>query len=190
MSNLPGLFIDIPRNPILAVGIPVAVGVVNGLATKKSNYSADSVWYKSLKKPSLNPPSSYYGIVWPVLYASMGWASHLTVKALDRTPPGLGRDTAKKALALYWAQLGLNALWSPLFFGAGNVGLALVNIGALTGTVGYWAATVKDVDDTAGLLAIPYLGWLLYATYLNGSIWWQNYGSSKFGKLKKDAKDL
>ncbi|KAJ1036077.1 hypothetical protein NDA18_000223 [Ustilago nuda] len=167
MSNLPGLLIDIPRNPILAVGIPVAVGVVNGLATK-----------------------SYYGIVWPLLYASMGWASHLTVKALDRTPPGLGRNAAKKALSLYWIQLGLNALWSPLFFGVGNVGLALVNIGALTGTVAYWAATVKDVDETAGLLAIPYVGWLAYATYLNASIWWQNYGSSKFGKLKKEAKDL
>lgn len=190
MSNLPGLLIDIPRNPILAVGIPIGVGMLNGFATKNSNYSADSVWYKSLKKPSLNPPSNYYGFVWPALYAAMGYASHLTVKSLDRTPPGLGRDTAKKAMALYWAQLGLNALWSPLFFGAGNVGLALVNITALTGTVGYWAATVKDVDERAGYLAIPYVGWMVYATYLNASIWWQNYGNSRFGKLKREAKDL
>lgn len=178
-----------PRNPIVAVGIPIGVGILSGFATKSSQYSADSIWYKSLKKPSLNPPSSYFGIVWPALYASMGYASHLTVKALDRTPPGLGRDTAKKALALYWAQLGLNALWSPVFFGTGNVGLALVNISALTGTVAYWAATVKEVDVNAGKLAIPYVGWLVYATYLNASIWWQNYGSNYFNKLVKKAKD-
>lgn len=43
----------------------------------------------------------------------MGYASHLTVKTLDRTPPGLGRDKVRLALGLYYAQLGLNMVWSP-----------------------------------------------------------------------------
>lgn len=50
----------------------------------------------------------------------MGTASHLTVKALDRTPPGLGRTRALNALKLYYLQLALNQVWTPLFFGAGE----------------------------------------------------------------------
>ncbi|EPQ27752.1 uncharacterized protein PFL1_04889 [Pseudozyma flocculosa PF-1] len=189
MANLPALLIDIPRNPILAVGLPIGIGAINGFATKGGKYSADSLWYKSLKKPSLNPPNNYYGIVWPALYAAMGYASHLTVKALDRTPPGFGRDLTKRAMQLYWVQLGLNAIWSPIFFGAGQVGLGLLNISALTGTVVAWANTVKEVDTNAGYLALPYVGWMVYATYLNASIWWQNYGSGYFNKLQNKAKD-
>ncbi|KAN0064155.1 hypothetical protein ACQY0O_003322 [Thecaphora frezii] len=189
MASLPGLLIDLPRNPIIAVGIPVGIGAINGFATKGGKYSPDSLWYKSLKKPSLNPPNSYYGIVWPVLYAAMGYASHLTVKALDRTPPGFGRDAAHRALALYYSQLALNSLWSPIFFGAGQVGLGLINISALTANVVYWGLSLRDVDATATKLSIPYAAWLVYATYLNASIWWQNYGSGYFKKLQNKAKD-
>jgi benzodiazapine receptor len=50
----------------------------------------------------------------------MGYASHLNVKALDRTPPGLGRTRAMRGMKLYYAQLFLNQIWTPLFFGAGE----------------------------------------------------------------------
>ncbi len=173
------------------MGIPVAVGVVNGFATQVVQLLGRLGVVQVAQEAQPEPAQQLLRHRLARAVRLDGWASHLTVKALDRTPPGLGRDTAKKALSLYWIQLGLNALWSPLFFGAGNVGLALVNIGALTGTVGYWAATVKDVDETAGLLAIPYVGWLAptppTSTPASGG---RTTATPMFGKLKKEAKDL
>ncbi|PWN51042.1 TspO/MBR-related protein [Violaceomyces palustris] len=189
-SNLPTLLIDLPRNPIFAVGLPVTVGVLNGFLTRKSQYGPESLWYKGLKKPSLNPPRHYFGIVWPALYVGMGYASHLTVKALDRTPPGFGRDKALHALTLYWAQLALNAAWSPVTFGFGQLGLGLVNLGALTGTIGYWIASLKEVDINAAYLMIPYAAWSVFATYLNASLWWNNSGRNFYNRLVNKAKDV
>lgn len=88
----------------------------------------------------------------------MGYASHLTVKALDRTPPGFGRRAAELSMTLYYSQLALNAVWTPLNFGVGQLALALVDIVALTGTVGYWCYSLRDVDTTASNLVLPYVG--------------------------------
>ncbi|UZJ51301.1 hypothetical protein CBS101457_000621 [Exobasidium rhododendri] len=170
--SLPPLFIDIPRNPILAVGIPVVLGSLTGYVTRTSSYSPDSAWYKSLAKPKWEPPRWAFGAVWPILYLSMGYASHLNVKALDRTPPGFGRARAMRGMKLYYAQLLLNQLWTPLFFGAGQLSAASANLLALTGTVAAWGLTLKDVDERAALLTIPYFAWTAYATALNGYIWW------------------
>jgi benzodiazapine receptor len=68
MASLPPLLVDIPRNPFLAVGIPVTLGVATGLLTRTSSNSPDSIWYKSLTKPSWDPPRWAFGIVWPLLY--------------------------------------------------------------------------------------------------------------------------
>lgn len=111
---------------------------------------------------SKTDPSSFPSLslsqVWPLLYASMGYASHLTVKALDRTPPGFGRRAAELSMTLYYSQLALNAIWTPLNFGVGQLALALVDIVALTGTVGYWCYSLRDVDTTASNLVLPYVG--------------------------------
>jgi benzodiazapine receptor len=56
------------------------------------------------------------------------------------------RQSADTALQLYYAQLALNLVWTPLFFGARQKELALANIVALTGTVG--AMTVSAVNPT------------------------------------------
>lgn len=100
--------------------LPLAPGSITGYVTRTSSHSPESLWYKSLGRPSWEPPRWAFGVVWPLLYLSMGYASHLTVKALDRTPPGLGRTRAFRGMKLYYAQLLLNQLWTPLFFGAGG----------------------------------------------------------------------
>lgn len=194
MANLPPLLVDLPRNPFLALGIPVAAGTFAGVVTRTSSRSPDSVWYKSLNRPTWEPPKWAFGVAWPILYVFMGTASHLTVKALHRTPPGLGRTRALTALKLYYAQLTLNQLWTPLFFGAGElyqtvagrgrcgwrrrewaaltrigpppppplsagqISAAFVTLTALTGTVATWGWTLKDVDERAAWLTVPYIG--------------------------------
>ena len=92
----------------MAVGLPMGLGFATGFLTRESKYGPKGAWYKSLQKPEYNPPRWAFGVVWPLLYASMGWSSHLIVKALDRTPPGFGRDRTRFALGLYWTQLALN----------------------------------------------------------------------------------
>ncbi|KAE8270469.1 hypothetical protein A4X09_0g1864 [Tilletia walkeri] len=189
MANLPALLIDIPRNPIFAVGLPVTLGIASGLFTRNGAYSPNSAWYKSLAKPAFQPPKWAFGVVWPLLYVSMGYASHLNVKALDQTLPGLGRDQAKYALALYYGQLALNMAWSPLFFVAGNVTAALGGILALDATVITWALNLRKTSKDAALLTIPYISWLALATALNASIWYQNGGKDSVNRLLGKAEE-
>ncbi|KDN53154.1 TspO/MBR-related protein [Tilletiaria anomala UBC 951] len=187
MPALPEILIHIPRNPAIAIGVPVGLGFATGFLTRNSKYGPQSIWYKSLQKPSGNPPNWSFGVVWPTLYVCMGWSSHLMVKALERTPPGFGRDRAHLALGLYWGQLALNKAWSAISFGTGNLGLALIDIVSLTGAVGYLIHVLQDVEPTASYFLAPYIAWLSYATYLNGSLWWNNFGKHQFANLRKKA---
>ncbi|PWN25840.1 TspO/MBR-related protein [Jaminaea rosea] len=177
MASLPPLLIDLPRNPLVAVGIPVGLGIGTGLLTRNGTYGPNSLWYKSLNKPRFDPPKWAFGVVWPTLYAAMGWSSHLLVKALDRTPSGLGRQRALRSLSLYYIQLALNQSWTPLNFGFGSLGFALLDITALTSTIFVWLDTARHVDERVLWLNLPYAIWSTYATYLNGSLWWQNGGA-------------
>ncbi|KAM0790096.1 hypothetical protein ACM66B_005424 [Microbotryomycetes sp. NB124-2] len=177
--ELPELCFKIARSPIAAVAFPLAIGNITGLFTKTSI----ATWYKHLRKPPGQPPSIAFPIVWTILYASMGWASHLLVKALDQSPPGTARrGLAGNAFSLYWLQYALNVIWTPLFFGAQKPWLSLIDISVLTPMTFALARDAFKVDETAGWLLAPYCGWLLYATYLNASIAWLNFGPKRSGK--------
>ena len=105
-----------------------------------------------LRKPSWTPPSQVFAPVWTVLYAQMAYSANRVARSSD---PG-----RRRALALWWLQLGLNAAWTPVFFGARRTGAAAVVVGALVPAVAATAATSARVDRPAGLLA-PYLACLV-----------------------------
>ncbi|GAA5966238.1 hypothetical protein JCM21900_000077 [Sporobolomyces salmonicolor] len=129
--ELPALFYVIPRNPAIAVGLPLAFGMASGFITKNSV----NTWYPTLKKPAGEPPRWAFPAAWTFLYCSMGLASHLIITNFDGALPGSAlKVTADLALKLYWGQLGLNMLWTPLFFGLHKMGLALADISLLTPT--------------------------------------------------------
>ncbi|KAK1925833.1 TspO/MBR-related protein [Papiliotrema laurentii] len=166
MSPLPEIFFDIARNPIFAVGLPIGLGAASGFITGQTSRSN---WFTTMSPPPGNPPKEVFGPVWTVLYGLMGYASHLTVRSFDAAITPQATAQADQALTLYYAQLGLNLLWTPLFFGAKQKEIALGNILALTGTV--LAMTVKmhglnTPFSTTWFLA-PYCAWLGYASYLN-----------------------
>ena len=71
---------------------------------------------------------------------------------------------------MYTIQLGLNLLYTPLFFGLHRPIEATADIVLLTGTVGYLASIWSKVDEVAAWGLVPYLGWLSFATYLSVSI--------------------
>jgi tryptophan-rich sensory protein len=148
----------------LSVTVPLAVGVLSGVATARGVQD----WYPTLVKPSFNPPAWVFGPVWTVLYIMMGLAAFLVWQK------GLATDLVRTALALFILQLVLNGLWSILFFGLRAPGWAFVEIVFLLGAilltlVSFWRVTVP-----AGILLVPYLAWVSFATVLNGSIWLLN----------------
>ena len=92
---------------LIAVALPVVVGGLSGFATARGV----STWYPTLVKPSFNPPAWVFGPVWTVLYIMMGVAAYLVWLR------GVDADCVGAALAVFVIQLGLNGLWSILFFG-------------------------------------------------------------------------
>ena len=123
-------------------------------------------YYRRLNKPSWAPPPSIFGPVWSVLYALIGTSAWLVARR--------GGSGSRTALGLWWAQLALNAAWTPIFFGARNRGLALVEI--LITWVAIVATTVAFFArrTAAGLLLLPYLAWVTFASALNYAIWRDN----------------
>lgn len=122
-------------------------------------------WYDDLAKPSWQPPKWIFAPVWTLLYigiAVAGWR-------LWEAGSGLG-------VALWAVQLGLNAVWSPLFFGARRIDLALVDVVALWAAVAATVVVAASVDGVATALLAPYLAWVSFATALNAAVWRLNRG--------------
>ena len=145
----------------LFVLLTLAVGAVAGLATA----SSVSTWYATLNKPAFNPPNGVFGRVWTLLYVLMAvsaWRVWRTA-APDRHRPA--------ALAAWAAQLALNFAWSFLFFGLRAPAVALVEIVALLAALIVTLVLSWRVDRLAGLLLVPYLAWVSFASLLNFEIW-------------------
>ena len=124
-------------------------------------------WYATLKKPSWNPPGWVFGPVWTLLYTLMAVAAWLVWRQG-------GLRAQRRPLSLFLAQLLFNALWTPLFFGLHQPGLAFADIVllwlALLGTV----ITFWKVRALAGALLLPYLAWVTFAAVLNFTLWQLN----------------
>ena len=123
--------------------------------------SPPGAWYAALAKPSWNPPAWIFGPAWTSLYTLMAIAAWLVWK----------RDGWRRPLALYFVQLLLNAMWTPLFFGAHQLGWALVEIVALWLAILLTLLNFHRVNRTAGWLLAPYLAWVAFATALNFTLW-------------------
>jgi tryptophan-rich sensory protein len=122
---------------------------------------ATSSWYQRIQKPTWTPPNKVFAPVWTTLYASMGIAASRVFQQVGlRTFP-----------MLFWClHMVLNVVWAPIFFGLQRFRLALwINIG-LIGSLGGIIPLFYKVDPTAGLLLLPYMAWLVYATKLNQAI--------------------
>lgn len=149
---------------VLIVLVCVSVGYLSGTVTRESI----TTWYPTLVKPVFNPPNWIFAPVWTLLYIMMGIAAGLVWTSDSEI------KTVKKALGFFATQLGLNALWSYLFFGLHNPLLALIEIVLLWLLIFETFNQFKKIDKLAGFLLIPYLAWVSFATILNASIWWLN----------------
>lgn len=139
-----------------------AAGVIGAMATT----DALKTWYPGLKKPSFNPPNAVFGPVWTLLYGLMGIALYL----VSQPNPG-NRRVVRLAQLVFGLQLGLNMLWSFLFFGRRSPLLALIEIVFLWLAIVLTVLAFAKVSRPAALLLLPYLFWTSFAAALNFSIW-------------------
>jgi len=126
----------------------------------------------TLRKPPGNPPASYFGPVWTILYCLM------TVAAWNVWRIGDGWSGATPAITIFLIQLVLNAVWSAIFFGLRSPRLTLAEIillwaAILASTISFWR-----ISAFSGALLVPYLAWVTDAAYLNAGIWHLNRAHS------------
>lgn len=147
---------------IISLALPQIAGGLGAFFTITSVQS----WYQTINKPSFNPPSWIFGPMWTLLYILMGIACYLIWKG--------EHPQKKQLLTLYFAQLFLNALWSPSFFGMESPILGLVVIIPMWILILVCIIQFRKASKLASGLMVPYLLWVSFATVLNFSIWWLN----------------
>lgn len=146
---------------IISLVIPSVIGLISGLLSLKGFKE-----FGMLNKPSFAPPGFLFGIVWPILYILMGISSYLIYNSNDYR--------SSCCLKIYLLNLFINFLWSPIFFGLGLRLFAFIWILLLDIVVIYMIICFYKVNKKAAYLQIPYLIWILFATYLNLSIYLLN----------------
>jgi tryptophan-rich sensory protein len=124
-------------------------------------------WYSNLVRPSFAPPNWLFGPVWTLLYWMMGISAGLVWTRKERF-------VVKGALALYGAQLLLNASWTLVFFGLHVPLAALIVIVALLVLIGLTMRAFFGIHRMAAWLLLPYLLWTAFATVLNAAYVWLN----------------
>jgi tryptophan-rich sensory protein len=158
-----------PATRLSLITIPVVVGI-GFLMGRVSNSGFGNGWFDALTKPHAMPPGWAFGVAWTILYIMLGIALALALAA--RSTPA-----RRTALVLFILQLVLNYSWSPLFFAAHQVTLALALIVVILALSVCAALVLRRVNGAAAMLMVPYLGWLCFATYLNFEIMRLNPGA-------------
>lgn len=137
---------------LLYILTPLIGGSIVGLIINKS------IDYNYLVNPPLSPPSYLFPIVWSILYLLIGTSYYIYRK---------NNNDDSLTIKLYYIQLILNYLWSIIFFTLKLRTLAVIWIIVLAITIIYLMIRFYKGERTSFYLLIPYILWVLFATYLN-----------------------
>lgn len=144
------LEVDNLINKKLSIFIFVTLALV--LGSFASSNTTDDIWYKGLEKSSLNPPGYVFGIVWPILYLFMSIAAYRVYESISK---------------IFFVQLFFNTIWSWLFFAFHLPLIALFDILILIFLNIRILFLLNKEDKLSTFLYLPYLIWLIFASYLN-----------------------
>jgi tryptophan-rich sensory protein len=140
-----------------------AIVLLGFLSGRMSNSGWGNRWFAALSKPDIVPPGWVFGLAWSILYVMIGIAVAMILNARGARGRGV-------ALGLFGTQLILNLMWTPLFFAAHKVTLALfVIVAVLLVTIATTFAFAK-IRKTAAWLLVPYMVWLSFASILTFQI--------------------
>jgi tryptophan-rich sensory protein len=142
----------------LVVLSPIVLGFLVGRNT-------DMSFVKKLNRPPWQPPAWLFGPVWTVLYVMMGIASFLVLRTGDT-------KAVRVALCVYALQLSVNLLWPAIF--AKSIFASLIVISMLLGLIFVTVVLFYKINRVAGLLLLPYLLWVLFATVLTATLYKMN----------------
>lgn len=149
---------------IIALIVPIGIGIGSRFLTM----DAVNGWFLTLNKPSFNPPNSIFAPVWTVLYLLMGLAFFFVWKSYEPA------ELKRQAFIFYFLQLGLNFMWSLIFFAAQLPGFAFIEIVLLWLMILGTLISFANVSRFAGWLMAPYFCWVSFAAVLNFFIWRMN----------------
>lgn len=150
------------------VGLAAWLAVVFAAAAIGALASIDAgAFYAQLVRPAWAPPASAFGPVWSVLYLLMGIAAWLVWREQGASQRGA-------ALTLFVAQLCANALWSWLFFAWRNGAYAFAEVLVLLALIAATTTAFWRIRPLAGVLLLPYLAWVAFASALTWSVWQGN----------------
>ncbi len=145
---------------IVNIAITLGIGALGGWATAQSV----KTWYPTLNKPAFNPPNWLFAPVWTTLYILIGIAAYLVWVKRDQI------THFPRTVAIYLIQLILNLAWSFIFFYLHEIGFAMAEIILLLIVIVINAVTFYRIDKRAGLLFIPYILWVSFASFLTYNI--------------------
>lgn len=148
---------------LLSLAVPLGVGGLSAFFTRDSMER-----FAQLRQPPLSPPGWAFPVVWTILFLLMGLACYRVLRG--NAPTALRR----RALWVYGLQLVFNFCWSLLFFNLGAHLLAFFWLLILWVLILINYRLFSQLDQSAGLLLLPYLAWVTFAGYLNFGIWLLN----------------
>ena len=148
------------RWALVCVPAVLLLGFLSGRSVPVGN---DSAWYRALAKPALTPPGWVFPVVWSTLYVLTGIALAIVLNAR-------GSRGRLPAIALFAVQFALNLLWTPMFFGAHQIGAALLIIVAMLIAAVVTTIAFRQVRPAAAWLMLPYLVWISFAGVLTWRI--------------------
>ena len=147
------------------IAYPIAIAVCLGVGYLSSLMQTDALreWYPTVVKSPLSPPNMVFPIVWTALYILMG----LSLGECFRT-------NNMRAVLPWVLQLVANFLWTLFFFRLRDPLLGLVDLLLLIVLTIWYMSSASRTSLGAGWLMVPYLLWLLFATYLNWYVYANN----------------
>lgn len=150
---------------IFRLAASIIVCQLAGIIGSVFTFPSIPTWYASISKPAFVPPNWVFAPAWTTLFLLMGISLYLVWEK------GTGRKDVRLAVSAFGLQLVLNVIWSGLFFGLKNPGLAFGEIIIL------WIAILLNIvlfyriSRKAGLILVPYILWVSFAAFLNYSVW-------------------
>lgn len=158
------------------IKIAISVILIEVFGALPTFTSMDSLltWYPALNKPFFNPPNWIFGPAWSTLFLLMGISFGTIWHKLLNEKDSNKKRTIKGAFYFFIFHMGLNILWTHLFFGLQQPVYALVEIIFLWTTIFILIVLFWKIHRLSGVLLIPYFLWVSFATLLNAAIVYLN----------------